>query len=268
VSIVSIASAKGGVGKTTLALNLGYAMAQRGWRTLVVDTDPQSGLGLSVAGADRPSRGFNDVVMGESSVEDCLLRTRLSELTLLPFGRSAPGETGELANALADGARLRDLFGRLTDHCVLLIVDTPAGLGGITTGVLRASSHLVAPVQAEPMALRSLTPLLELIATLREEGCLLELAAIVATMVQTRVEWSLSSTQEIYRLLPSAVALEAVVPRDPVFLEASAKGAPLGLLRHRPPAVAAVFGVIAAELEQRLGLTEDGDDDEPIPLLG
>lgn len=268
MSILSVVSPKGGVGKTTLALNLSFAFARRGWPTLLIDTDPQGGIGRSISGDTACSDGLIAAVAGEAPIGELVVATRLPELSILPFGRATRGAAAELSRAMADGALLERLFAACSERADLVLVDTPAGLGGITLGTARASTHLVAPLQAEPLALRALVDVVELVAELREEGRAVRLAGVIPNMVQVRQEVSLDVTREAYRMLPRGVVTDSFVPRDEAFLTASAEGVPLGLLGRRPPAVAAIFDGIAAELEPRIELIGEEDGHEPIPLLG
>jgi len=267
VIIIAFASQKGGVGKTTLALNLAHALARRSWTTLLVDTDPQGGIGASLGGRAHQATGLAALLEGSVSLEEVLVPTRLAELTLLPFGELAPRLHDRFAASLADGTRLQSLLSSCAERFDLVLVDTASGLTGATIGTLRAATHVVAPLQAEPLALRSLPALIEIIGELRAEGLPIELAGLVPTMVMSRNEVSMATTQEVFRLFPADAILESFVPRDPVFLDASAEGVPVGLLSRRPPRVASVFDQIAAELEPRLGLVSLEERHDPIPLV-
>jgi chromosome partitioning protein len=149
----------------------------------------------------------------------------------------------------------------------LAILDTPSGLGGVTGGALRQATHLLCPVQAEPLALRSVDQVLEMVALLRGQGHSLELAGFVLSMVQARDENSLQVAREIWGSFPPDYVLETTLPRHPSFMAANAAGVPVGLLGKNAPALAGVFDQLAAELEPRLGLTREAGNDEPIDLL-
>lgn len=263
MSLLSVVSPKGGVGKTTVALNLAYAFARRGWDTVLVDVDPLGGLGRSLS--PEPSPGLWEVV------EKGMLLGRAIEWgateepapALLGAGRPAGGEMEPWSRRLAAGEELAPVFRALRSRFRIVLADTPAGLTGPTRGALLHSSHLVSPVQAEPLALRTLPMLLEALASLREQGADAELVGLVATMVRSREAVSLGAAQELFRLFPRGLVLESFIPWDPVFLTASARGEPV--TGSQKAAVAAVFDQLVEELAPRLGLGEAPRPAEPAP---
>lgn len=265
--ILAIASKKGGVGKTTLALNLGLALARRGWRTLVADADPLGCVGLSVDRLNGSGGGLLAFPADGEEPAGAIRETRVSTLQLLPAGAVPETGAGEGAEEAAAG-RLGEALRSLEADRDLVVVDTASGLGALGRAAVAAADRVLVPIQAEPLALRTTHPVLETLGDLRSRGSSVGLAGFVLSMVDTRDEVCLQVAQEAWSTLPSDLVLEAFVPRDPAFLRASAAGVPVGLLSKRPPPAAAVFDQIAAELEPRLGLTlEDRKDDAPIPLL-
>jgi len=265
MSVAAVVSQKGGVGKTTLTLNLGLALADRGWRVLIVDTDPQGGIGLSVGPKAAHSPGLAGIVNEQLAFADCRLATRRDGFHLLPTGSVDITALAEWSRDLSHA--LPRLFSELRAEYDVILVDTPAGFDGATLPVMTSADFLISPLQAEPLALRSITQLIAMLGHLKQQGCAVELAALVPMMVQSRNEVSLSITQEAFRLFPTDLILEAFVPRDAEFLNASARGVPVALMARRPPPVAAVFSRIAAELESRLGLEDPAGSYEPESLL-
>jgi chromosome partitioning protein len=262
---IAFASLKGGVGKTTTALNCAFAFARRGTRTLLVDTDPQGAIGLSLEGVgDRPGLAAS-MANGDVGLAG-VLKTRLPELQILPMGSVDALDVDELSR----GARANDVLRRIIDRSQheydAVIFDTPAGLGGMTRLALEAVESVIAVAQCEPLALRSLPRLLELLAQLREAGGDCSLLGVVCNMSSFRDPVVLASLEELWGLYRDRV-FDTAIPRDSTFLQASRAGVPLGLLSRRPPAVAAVFDSLAAEIEGRLGVREGGDDDGPIRLV-
>ena len=261
---LAIVSPKGGVGKTTLALNLAYAFAESGRRTLLVDTDPQGGIGHSLTGKSRDSAGFAELVGGDAVAP---VRTRKDNLSILPMGAPPWSTLTEWTSRAANPTVFAQAMSRFEHDFDIAIIDTPAGLSGSTYGALSYCSHALLPRQTEPLALRTTMQLLQVIAAVRAAGARISLAAVVLTMARFRDELSLSVTQEAWELFPGGLVLDAFVPRDAAFLAASAAGVPVGLLRKRPPPVASVFDRLVTELEPVLGLMEADEDETAIPLL-
>lgn len=261
MTVLAVASPKGGVGKTTVALNLAWALAGRGWETLLVDLDPLGGLGLSLAGAGR-SAGLWEVVE-EGALLGRVLRWGSSAQApaLLTAGNPHPRRLESWNRRLASGEDLEPLFRALGRRFRVLVLDTPAGLDGPTAGALDLADHLLAPVQAEPLALRTLPALLEQLAA-RLESREIRLAGVLATMVRSREDVSLNTAQELFRLFPRDLVLETFIPWDAALLEASARGEAVARPGPDRPPVARVFDQLAAELEGRLQL----DAHPPSPL--
>jgi chromosome partitioning protein len=263
--ILAIAGQKGGVGKTTVALNLSLALASRGWKTLLVDTDPQGAVGRSLQGGVHERSGLADYLKGDVPLGQVTLRTRREQLDVLTVGRLTIQEMDGWAAELARG--LPALLEKARERYDVVVLDTMSGMSGPTGAVLRNADALLVPLQAEPLSLRTMQQVLEAVGQLREDGAQLSVAGFLLTMLQSRQEFSLAVAQEAWSHLPTHLVLDAFVPRDAVFLESSAQGVPVGLLRRRPPAVAMVFDQIAGELEPRLGLVSEEDSDAPLPLL-
>ncbi|HRC54789.1 MAG: ParA family protein [Myxococcales bacterium] len=263
---LAIVSPKGGVGKTTLSLNLAFAFAQLGKKTLLIDTDPQGGIGHSLAGKTKDAIGLVDLVAGEPA-NRVIIQTRNPNLSILPVGQPPWQRLSSWSADMADPDVIARAFGPLEDEYEVAIIDTPAGLSGPTYGVMSYASDVLMPIQTEPLAIRVVGQLMEVLAHLREQGARAKLSAVVLTMARMRDETSLSVSQEAWSLFPEKLVLDTIVPRDQELLQASVQGVPVGLLRKRPPPVSAVFDRIVAELEPRLGLTETTDDDQPIHLL-
>jgi len=266
VRTLTIASQKGGVGKTTVALNLSFALAQRGWKTLLVDADPQGAIGLSLSTPPQKAAGLAGYVAGRHPFESAVKRTRQNGFDIMPMGRIALQDTHGFGAILLEGSALERLADDTRERYDVVVFDTPSGFGGVSMAVLKATDCVLAPLQAEPLGLRSVTQLFEVISGLLDQGHELKIVGIVLTMLQTRDPESLTVAEEVWTQLPQDLVLETAIPRDPVVLKANKAGVPLGLLSRRPPPLAAFFAQLAAELEPRMKLPV-ADDEGPIPLF-
>ena len=262
---LAVISQKGGVGKTTLSLNLSLALAQLGARVVLVDCDPQGAVGHSLTGA-QPTCGLSGVIREPGALGDALVATRLPGFRLLPVGEVEPRLWEQFNTDLANGTLLSMVLDKLEASADLVVFDTPSGFCGATMGALRASDYAISPLQAEPVALRTLPQLLSIIGTLREEGNRVELLSLVLCMLQQRVGDSLAVAEEVWSRLPPDLVSETTIPRDVGVLAASAAGVPLAMLqRSRRRPIALVFDRLAAELAPRLDLY--GEDDGPLSLF-
>ncbi len=255
VIALATASQKGGVGKTTVCINLGHALARRGWNVLLVDTDPQGGIGLSLSRSTRRKRGFYDFLNQGGDIRPLILRTRLPEFSILPSGLPDEfmrrGQLDRVPEKLRELLRQCDLLGY---DCV--IMDTAAGMTSVTEVAVRNADWVLIPQQAEPLAVRSIPLLMETLARFRREGSAVRVAGILLTMLMANQEASLKVARELRQMLPAPLLFNQAIPRDALFLEASALGLPLALMRKNPPTAALIFDQLAAELEERIGLLQ------------
>jgi chromosome partitioning protein len=255
VTKVSIASQKGGVGKTTVAINLAYSLARRGWNVLLLDTDPQGAVGLSLVERSFEHQGFFDALCGDS-LQGFLLHTRVPGLALLPAGNYRRYERSPIAlDPVKRRQRTGVLFAELEQiqpSIDLVLIDTAGGTHSVTGDVLWHSDQVLIPELAEPLGLRTLPQILQLMADLQSKEPPTQVLGIIPTMVQTDQPHSTEVLRKLNEILPSELLFKAVVPRDPLFLRASEHGVPLGLLSHNPLPSALVFDQLAAEVEQRL----------------
>lgn len=256
---IVITSQKGGVGKTTVALNLAVALAERGQRTLLVDLDPQGAIGLSLAKGDTALQGITEFVAGQVQPEGVVLPTKLSNLCLIPRGRLDPMDIPAYESALFNQDVLPRLFTSILPDFVYVIIDTPAGLGMATRAALRMADFALVVAQADPLAMRSIGQMLRVLQQLRLTECPgLELLGILPTFVDLKAVPSRGAIEDLWTGFDGV--FETMVSRSPAYPEASLKGLPISFVSGPRSPEARQFDVFASEIEgtiQRLRQLND-----------
>lgn len=266
---IVIASPKGGAGKTTVSLNLALALAERGHDTLLVDLDPQGGIGHSLAKGDTELVGLADVFADAVTIADAVQPTRAPGLALLPRGRLDPIDVCEFELILHEPGRLEAVLDAADAGFEITLIDTPSGLGMATRAALRVADYVLVPLQAERLAYRSISQLLRVIDHVRaHDNPRLELLGVLPTMADKHREPSVAVLVDAWNDLASV--LDTIVPRHEVFARASEAGVPLGFLGGAPSPEARRFDLLAEELEAamyRLGGKELSHDRPQRALL-
>ncbi len=226
-SVIAVTNQKGGVGKTTTAVNLAYYLAKSGKSVLLVDFDPQgnatSGLGVNKR---ELVRTVIDAVQDNVPLADCIVQTKHKRLDLLPA-------TPHLANAEVELAKEQQRFTRLktalqSQQYDYVIIDCPPSLSLLTVNGLIAAHYILLPVQAEFYALEGLGQLLETMQLVRKGlNPTLELLGVVLTMVDSRTTLSGQVHEEVKKHFPGKVFTN-VIPRNVRLAEAPSHGLPVG----------------------------------------
>jgi chromosome partitioning protein len=254
---IAIVSAKGGVGKTTLALNLGLAFAEHGRSTLLVDLDPQGGIGHSLGKADQGLLGLADLMQGKAKPSDVVIATKQAGFGILPRGRLSPVHAPDFETGLRAPGVLARALAQVEQSYELVLLDTPSGLGIPTRGALAVADWVLLPVQAEPLALRSLMQALQVIDHVAKgENPKLKPLGIVATMVEKSHDPSMGVVSDLWGHFAGVV--ETMIPRAEVFALASASGLPVSYLGGRPSPETRRFDLLAVELEALLARAAPG----------
>jgi chromosome partitioning protein len=266
---ICITSQKGGVGKTTVALNLAVALAERGKRTLLVDLDPQGGIGHSLAQGDTALTGVAELLMQLVPPEQAVMKTKLETLFILPRGKLDPVDVPDFEQALYAPGAVDGLLKSIPVRFDTIIIDTPAGVGMVTRAALRAADFALLPFQSENLALRSVLQALRVIEHVRQtENPGLQLLGILPTMVEKAKDSSMNVLSELWGGF--AGVLDSFVPRVDTFAVASRKGLPISFLGGPITPEAKRFDLLAAELETqiaRLQSAKVSDADRPERTL-
>jgi chromosome partitioning protein len=254
---IAVSSQKGGVGKTTVSINLAHAFARVGVRTLLVDADPQGSVGLSLTRQSRLLSGFYDYLADPGiPLERLIVPTRLETFSLVACGQASDYEAGGGgmgAHLARVRAFLRGVDARGFDICLL---DTAAGLFGVTGDVIASSDAVMIPQQAEPLGIRSVPKLLEGLNRLRVMNPRLNVLGVCLTMVQQDLAESAEAAHSLRELLPRELVFRTQIPRDGLFVRASARGLPIGVLEDGAGAMA-VFDSLRAEIDSKLDPAQD-----------
>lgn len=252
---VAIVNQKGGVGKTTTAINLSACLAEQGKRILLVDCDPQanatSGLGFSRSDA-RPH--LYDALSGLVSVHQAVRPTVMGNLFLLPSAIELAGVEVELAQEEGWERALRRLLRPLTLKFDLLVLDAPPSLGIMTVNCLAAADYLLIPIQCEYYALEGLGHLLSTVRRIRMAfNPSLSILGILRTMYDGRTNLARQVSEELQKYFPQWV-LKTIIPRTVRLAEAPSHGLPIIRYEGRNPAAIA-YQRLAKEVLERLSPT-------------
>lgn len=270
---IVVASAKGGVGKTTTVLNLGHALSRFAGRVLLVDADPQGGLANASNLRARAPKGLIDVLAGRARPDEAITPSRDPALSILGSGNWGDDDGPLFEEAAAIGALTRALQEAAGGYDVTL-VDAPAGQGTQVRALLAAADGLLCPVTCRSLAVKTLPAILRLLAAVRQgERPELDLTGILITDrdALSRAQWTVY--EELRRTLPRESLFETLIPHDELVEQASLQALPVALLPGGETSRAGdAYFRAAAELmrrdtQRRLQQTNEEHHDEPVGLF-
>ena len=228
--VITVASQKGGVGKTTTVLNLGYSLSRLGQKILVVDTDPQGGIAIASNLKKRTSQGLVDILKGEADPSRFIVPTKDNSMAFLGVGAMEPEEVMFYEKEALKGNLSKTLHA-INQQYETVILDAPAGTGSIVYALLAISSSVILPVNCRTMNMKTMTGILKLIQRVKARANKgLSLEGVVFTMVDTQSPYQREIHQEILQSFPPSIFFETVIPYDEMFEWASMRSVAVGML--------------------------------------
>lgn len=226
-TVYAIANQKGGVGKTTTAVNLAACVAEAGYESLLLDIDAQANATLGLGVDKRTSPNVYDVLVGDMPVEQAIHPTSIEHLSIVPAGPDLAGATVELPRIVGSENRLRDALRGVRDRYAFTLLDCPPSLGPLTVNALVAADRVIVPVQAEYFALEGLAGLLDTLSLVqRELNPRLTIAGMLLTMHDGRTRLAQEVEHEVRTHFPKLV-FDTVIPRNVRVGEAPSFGQPV-----------------------------------------
>lgn len=252
--VIAVANQKGGVGKTTTVVNLGYALAVKGKKVLCIDIDPQSnmtsGFGVNPASLDHTTY---TVLIDEEEIENAILKLEQYGLDIVPSSIQLAGAEIELVPMISREYRLKKAIESMKEKYDYILIDCPPSLGLLTINALTAADSVIVPIQCEYYALEGLTQLMNTINLVKKSlNPSLEIEGVVLTMFNARTNLSIQVVDEVKKFFKEKV-YRTIIPRNIRLGEAPSYGKPISL--YDPTSKGAeAYEDLAEEVIERAGI--------------
>ncbi len=248
--IITIASQKGGVGKTTLSLNLAFNLSRLGSSVLIVDADPQGGITLATNLKKRTEMGLIHALREECSPQSLIMKTKSPGLAVAGIGAMDPDDVFMLENFARNG-KLKQLLATLAKDFDYMIVDAPAGTGSIVAALLTASGSVLLANTCRMLSLKSVSASLKLVRWARDKGNTdLVIEGIILSMVNLDNEIEAQLYNEMHQTFPPQSLFQSYIPFDAQIEQATTRALPITLV-ERDCSASRAFLEVAMELKQR-----------------
>jgi chromosome partitioning protein len=248
--VYAIANQKGGVGKTTTAVNVAACVANGGSQTLLVDLDPQCNATVALGGERDMHPSSYECLVGDVSVAEAARPAGPDNLWLVPASRDLAGASVELPRLERSEIRLREGLGPVRERFAVTVLDCPPSLGPVSVNALVAADRVIVPVQAEYLALEGLVQFLDTLGMIRREmNPALDVSGLLITMHDERTRLAQDVERELREHFPDMV-FDTVIPRSVRVAEAPSHGLPV--TEHAPSSPASsAYRALAEELVAR-----------------
>jgi len=261
--IITVASQKGGVGKTTTALNLGYCLSRYGSRVMLIDGDPQGGMAIASNLIKQTDKGLIDLVKDNARAEDIVIGTRDKTMSVAGLGTLSPADVILLETEARNGT-FGMLVKTLTSGYDYVIIDAPAGVGVLPASLLSISDSVMLAVNCRAISLKTIPLFLKLFKTIREEhNRQLLFEGVLVTMFDQRSEIEKQILGEIRKRFPADAFFKTMVPHNDLYERASLNSVPVAMMPQGVHAARPYFE-LALEIKDKELQGKEGVSDENI----
>ncbi|MCK4766307.1 MAG: ParA family protein [Candidatus Aminicenantes bacterium] len=262
--IITIASQKGGVGKTTIALNLGHTLSRFGSRVLLIDGDPQGGLAVSSNLQGQTGKGLLDLVKDKCSPGEIICTTRAGNLGIAGMGQLEPKDVLFLESEARNGS-LGKKIKTLTWDYHYIIIDAPAGVGGIVSALLGISSSVIMVVNCRTISLKTIPLFLKLVKEMKDEyNRELALEGVLINMLDIEDDLQRQVLEQVNKTLPGEAFFKAHIPYNEYYEKSNMYAVPVALMPNGLSAARPFIDLALEIKEKETGIPIGGEDEEHI----